>query len=100
MEENIPCHVAPTEPSPNTLFAGCLLLENPVTTLSLCSNDGSVPWFSTRLRAAQARLFSLKTGDYYQHAIQYIGDGKIIHTRHGKVGIDSLSEMPPNFLQG
>ncbi len=48
----------------------------------------------------QARLFSVVTGDYYQHVLQYIGDNKVIHTRQGRVGIDDLSEFAPYFLEG
>lgn len=79
---------------------GCIFLENPPRTWQLCKQDGQSAWYSTMLRAAQAKVFHIATGDDYQHVLQYIGEGQVIHTRNGQVGIDHLQDFAPNFLKG
>jgi hypothetical protein len=54
---------------------------------------------ATRLRSIQGTLFSFVTGNYYQHVLQYLGDGKVIHTRGGKCDIDDVSDFAPFFFE-
>jgi len=85
--------------TPLKLVVGSILIENPVDCYNKCTENGITPWWSTTLRSYQARVFSVITGNNYQHVLQYIGDGKVIHTRQGKVGVDMLDNFAPKFYE-
>ena len=52
-----------------------------------------------QVRALQAQLFSVVTGDYYQHVLQYLGNEQFIHTHGGVCTRQHVSTLPPLFVE-
>lgn len=78
---------------------GSVLLENPKECVRMIKqNNKSVP-LRVGIRGAQSTVFRWITNNPYQHAMLYIGDGNIIHTRSKYLGIDHWTTLPEYFIE-
>jgi len=81
------------------LQPGCLLVENPTLCKYMCDLTSTKNSIETAWRKFTSdHVFSLWTHDDYHHVLIYIGNHDVVHTRWGKVRIDSLDRFAAGFL--
>lgn len=83
------------------ITAGAVIIINPIKAVGWCVRNRVWPALITYLHFAVSLVIVCFTRSNAVHVMQYVGDGKVVHTdaQSGRIRMQTLSSLPPGYME-